>query len=181
MSHFFNSTAKRQWLVTRAKEIFFLYPGLSSKIRSRNRRCHTLHSWTGGECEGLQKKLGKTHSKNIRGWSSCLSEMSRRHAHHQLHRRPAGHPILSHLGLWLIRSRPPPKIHDPPNREYAIADLQLQPHSTLSTATRNIHGTIISSHNVLRLFQESFKSRRRGLSESRLNWPSWCLNRPKGE
>ncbi|GAB6273125.1 MAG: hypothetical protein STSR0003_29810 [Smithella sp.] len=22
--------------------------------------------------------------------------------------------ILTHLGLWLVRSRPPPKIHDPP-------------------------------------------------------------------
>jgi len=29
--------------------------------------------------------------------------------------------ILTHLGLWLFRSRPPPKIHDPPNREYAVA------------------------------------------------------------
>ena len=30
--------------------------------------------------------------------------------------------ILEHLGLWLKRSRPPPKIHDPPNIEYASAD-----------------------------------------------------------
>jgi hypothetical protein len=30
--------------------------------------------------------------------------------------------ILTHLGLWLIRSRPPPKIHAPPNIEYATAD-----------------------------------------------------------
>ena len=30
--------------------------------------------------------------------------------------------ILEHLGLWLKRSRPPPKIHDPPNIEYAAAD-----------------------------------------------------------
>ena len=30
--------------------------------------------------------------------------------------------ILTHLGLWLVRSRPPPKIHDPPNIEYATAD-----------------------------------------------------------
>ena len=37
--------------------------------------------------------------------------------------------ILEHLGLWLIRSRPPPKINDPPNREYATADLQIQPHT----------------------------------------------------
>ena len=29
--------------------------------------------------------------------------------------------ILKHLGLWLVRSRPPPKIHDPPIREYAAA------------------------------------------------------------
>jgi hypothetical protein len=37
--------------------------------------------------------------------------------------------ILKHLGLWLVRSRPPPKIHDPPNIEYAAADLQIQPHT----------------------------------------------------
>jgi|YelNatPaOPRAMG01_1025707.scaffolds.fasta_scaffold52738_2 hypothetical protein len=47
--------------------------------------------------------------------------------------------ILTHLGLWLLRSRPPPacafphadrpKIHDPPIREDVAADLQIQPHS----------------------------------------------------
>jgi hypothetical protein len=36
--------------------------------------------------------------------------------------------ILQHLGLWLIRSRPPPKIHAPPCREYVAADLQIQHH-----------------------------------------------------
>jgi hypothetical protein len=37
--------------------------------------------------------------------------------------------ILTHLGLWLVRSRPPPKIHDPPNIEYATADyLAHSPH-----------------------------------------------------
>jgi hypothetical protein len=35
--------------------------------------------------------------------------------------------ILEHLGIWLVRSRPPPKIHDPPIREYAAANLQIQP------------------------------------------------------
>ena len=39
--------------------------------------------------------------------------------------------ILTHLGLWLTRSRPPPKIHDPPNIEYAPADLQIQPHTDI--------------------------------------------------
>jgi hypothetical protein len=40
--------------------------------------------------------------------------------------------ILEHLGLWLVRSRPPPKIHDPPGGHdrvvspYADGDLQLQ-------------------------------------------------------
>ena len=29
--------------------------------------------------------------------------------------------ILEHLGLWLVKARPPPKIHDPPVREYAVA------------------------------------------------------------
>ena len=37
--------------------------------------------------------------------------------------------ILEHLGLWLVRSRPPPKIHGPPDRKYAAADLQLQTHA----------------------------------------------------
>ena len=37
------------------------------------------------------------------------------------------HDILEHLGLWLFRSRPPPKIHDPPSREYVAADLEIQP------------------------------------------------------
>jgi len=37
--------------------------------------------------------------------------------------------ILEHLGLWRVRSRPPPKIHDPPIREYAAADHPLQTHA----------------------------------------------------
>jgi hypothetical protein len=37
--------------------------------------------------------------------------------------------ILEHLGLWLVRSRPPPKIHDPPNSESAPADLHIPPHA----------------------------------------------------
>jgi hypothetical protein len=37
--------------------------------------------------------------------------------------------ILEHLGLWLIRSRPPPKAHAPPIREYAAVNLQLQTHT----------------------------------------------------
>jgi hypothetical protein len=58
--------------------------------------------------------------------------------------------ILTRLGLWLVRSRPPPacgmhlsavptaqvdadrpKICAPPNREYANADIQIQPHSDI--------------------------------------------------
>ena len=39
--------------------------------------------------------------------------------------------ILMHLGLWLVRSRLPPKIHDPPNIEYATADLLIQPHTNV--------------------------------------------------
>jgi len=41
--------------------------------------------------------------------------------------------ILEHLGLWLVRSRPPPKIHAPPGGHdgvvspYVAADLQIQP------------------------------------------------------
>ena len=43
--------------------------------------------------------------------------------------------ILKHLGIWLVRYRPPPKIHDPPGGHdevvspYAAADLQLQTHA----------------------------------------------------
>ena len=43
--------------------------------------------------------------------------------------------ILKHLGIWLVRSRPPPKIHDPPGGHdgvvspYAAANLQFQPHN----------------------------------------------------
>jgi hypothetical protein len=37
--------------------------------------------------------------------------------------------ILEHLGLWLVRSRPPPKAHAPPIMEYATGDLQLQTHA----------------------------------------------------
>jgi hypothetical protein len=29
--------------------------------------------------------------------------------------------ILKHLGLWLLRTRLPPKSHAPPSREYAAA------------------------------------------------------------
>jgi hypothetical protein len=39
--------------------------------------------------------------------------------------------ILKHLGIWLVRSRPPLKIHDQPIREYAAADLQLQTHTDI--------------------------------------------------
>lgn len=35
--------------------------------------------------------------------------------------------ILTHLGLWLVRSRPPPKIHDPPYIEYAPSDYLAHP------------------------------------------------------
>ncbi|MBI4632919.1 MAG: transposase [Deltaproteobacteria bacterium] len=34
--------------------------------------------------------------------------------------REAIRAILKHLGLWLVRSRPPPKIHAPPATEYVI-------------------------------------------------------------
>jgi hypothetical protein len=44
---------------------------------------------------------------------------------------PVIRDILTHLGLWLVRSRPPPKIHDPPNRKYVAADLQIQHHADI--------------------------------------------------
>jgi hypothetical protein len=37
--------------------------------------------------------------------------------------------ILNHLGLWLVRSRPLPKIHDPPTSESATADLHVPSHT----------------------------------------------------
>ena len=37
--------------------------------------------------------------------------------------------ILDHLGIWLVRSRPPPKINAPQIREYAVCNLQLQTHA----------------------------------------------------
>ena len=37
--------------------------------------------------------------------------------------------ILDHLGVWLVRSRPPPKIHNPSIREYATVDLPIQAHA----------------------------------------------------
>jgi hypothetical protein len=37
--------------------------------------------------------------------------------------------ILEHLGIWLVKARPPPKINDQPIRELAVAvaDVQIQP------------------------------------------------------
>ncbi len=34
--------------------------------------------------------------------------------------------ILNHLGLWLVKARPPPKIHAQPTQEYATCTPQLQ-------------------------------------------------------
>jgi hypothetical protein len=34
--------------------------------------------------------------------------------------------ILKHLGLWLVRSRPPPKIHGPPVWKYAAVAINQQ-------------------------------------------------------
>jgi len=39
--------------------------------------------------------------------------------------------ILKHLGLWLVRAKPPPKAHAPPGKHdalYADGDLTLQTH-----------------------------------------------------
>ncbi len=53
--------------------------------------------------------------------------------------------ILQHLGLWFIRSRPPPKIHDPLLREYAVAfggDMLRKP-AGIATCPRNEHSDMI--------------------------------------
>jgi len=39
--------------------------------------------------------------------------------------------ILEHLGIWLVKARPPPKIHDPPNRKYAACDLRNEHNDTI--------------------------------------------------
>ncbi|MBN2515885.1 MAG: hypothetical protein JXC33_07615 [Deltaproteobacteria bacterium] len=60
-------------------------------------------------------KLGKADSENIRSRSPDLFEM-------QGNMRTISftedaqviREILTHLGLWLVRSWPPPKVHDPP-------------------------------------------------------------------
>ena len=60
--------------------------------------------------------------------------------------------ILTHLELWLVRSRPPPKIHDPPNIEYATADYPAHaPHPQTDTDADppNIRGMITSNPDVL--------------------------------
>jgi len=46
---------------------------------------------------------------------------------------------LEYLGLWLVRSRPPPKAHDPPVREYAAVNLQLQTHTDTIYGRPRIH------------------------------------------
>jgi hypothetical protein len=49
--------------------------------------------------------------------------------------------ILNHLGLWLVRSRPPPKIQNTPIREYAAAfggDMLRKPAGS-ATCPRNKH------------------------------------------
>ena len=39
--------------------------------------------------------------------------------------------ILEYLGLWLDRSKPPPKAHAPPILKYAAYDLQFQTHAKI--------------------------------------------------
>jgi hypothetical protein len=54
---------------------------------------------------------------------------------------------LEHLGLWLVRSRPPPKIHDPPILEHAAAfggDILRKPAGS-ATCPRNEHADTIGA------------------------------------
>jgi hypothetical protein len=37
--------------------------------------------------------------------------------------------LLTHLGLWLARARPPPQAHATPSREYAACDRTLHTHA----------------------------------------------------
>jgi len=53
--------------------------------------------------------------------------------------------ILEHLGIWLVKARPPPKIHDPPIREYAAAfgGGMLRKTAWSATCPRNEHADTI--------------------------------------
>ena len=53
--------------------------------------------------------------------------------------------ILEHLGIWLVKARPPPKIHDPPIRKYAVAfgGGMLRKHAGSATYPRNEYADTI--------------------------------------
>ena len=58
------------------------------------------------------------------------------------------HDILTHPGLWHVRSRPLPKINDLPGRKHATVNLQIQPHSDIIYGDPGIYlGEIIFRHN----------------------------------
>ncbi len=53
--------------------------------------------------------------------------------------------ILKHLGLWLVKKRPPPRIHSPPAELYAdYSDSQISPWGDYQTAVS--HPTSCVSH-----------------------------------
>jgi hypothetical protein len=60
--------------------------------------------------------------------------------------------ILNHLGLWLVRSRPPPKIHDPPIRKYIVVAISQQ------TQTDTIYGDPEYTRVPFRVWDEYIQS-----------------------
>jgi len=81
----------------------------------------------------LIQKIYETDPTSLNIWPFGLSGPGRHPKH--MARQISNTPLLifksnrEHLALWLVRSRPPPKTHGPPNIEYAAADLQIQPHT----------------------------------------------------
>ncbi len=116
----------------------------------------SLYSRTGGQCKSLKKKLGKTDSKYIRltfGLSKCQGVMQ---IISFIEDQQVIRDILTHLELWLVRSRPPPACACTADRPKicAVTLSESKPpipshilhiHKPTITPILNIHATIIQS------------------------------------
>ena len=70
----------------------------------------TLHPGARRIVERVEEELDQTCSENLRGRSSCLPEVHGADADHSVHRnQEIIRKILTHLELYLVRSRPPPR------------------------------------------------------------------------
>ena len=133
-----------------------------------------MHHRTSGKRKGVQEKLGQADSEDIRGRSTGLPEtcpelvegcQGTMRIISSIEDQSVIRDILTHLGLWLARARPPPKAHTQWRHDAASC-----PHASLaifsfkhtlirSTATLNTLGMPIFRHNA-----SSKKACRRGLS-----------------